>query len=225
MWTANLLEIILLSLQVTTIAVMLGGLVGIPAGALLAIFRFPGKRVLVTVIHTCMGLPPVLIGVLVYLLLSANGPLGSWELLFTPQAMMIAQFLLVTPIMMGITMSAVENKEQTYWETAQSLGASPRQLVWTVIREARGGIAAGLAAAYGRAVSEVGAVMLVGGNIEHHTRVMTTAIILETRMGHFSSGLLLGFVLLCISFLFNSALLLGMRGNAQVKRGGNRWRS
>jgi len=222
MWTADVLEIILLSLQVTTIAVLLGGLVGIPAGAVLALSRFPGKRLLITVIHTCMGLPPVLIGVLVYLLLSANGPLGSWELLFTPQAMMIAQFLLVTPILTGITMSAVENKERIYWETAQSLGATPRQLVWTVIREARGGIAAGLAAAYGRAVSEVGAVMLVGGNIEHHTRVMTTAIILETRMGNFSSGLMLGFVLLCISFAFNSALLLGMRGKGQENRGGNR---
>jgi tungstate transport system permease protein len=210
LFSSDVLEIILLSLQVTTIAVVAGALFGIPLGGLIGIYHFPGKRLIAAIVFTCMGLPPVLIGVVVYLLLSRQGPFGSFELLFTPKSMILAQFLLVTPIMIGLTMSAVQAKERIYWETAKSLGASPAQLVWTIIKEARRGIWSGIAAAYGRAISEVGAVMLVGGNIEHHTRVMTTAIILETRMGNFTAGLQLGLVLLLISFVFNSIMMLGM---------------
>lgn len=211
-------EIILLSLQVTTAAVLIGMLIGIPFGAFLALYRFRGKKILVILVFTCMGLPPVLIGVIVYLLLSKNGIFGSLQLLFTPEAMIIAQVLLVTPILTGLTMSAVQAKERTYWETAKSLGASPPQLIWLIIKEARRGIWSGVAAAYGRAISEVGAVMLVGGNIEHHTRVMTTAIILQTRMGDYATGLLLGLVLLVISFVFNSFLIIGMMENFNHRR-------
>ncbi|QQE73366.1 ABC transporter permease [Brevibacillus composti] len=218
--TPEVWEIIWLSLKVTTTAILLGACAGIPLGAFLGLYSFPGKRLAVILIYTCMGLPPVLVGVLVYLLLSRYGPLGSLGLLFTPEAMVIAQFVLVTPILAGLTMSAVHSKERAYWETAKSLGASPWQLVATIIREARKGIWAGVAAAYGRAISEVGAVMLVGGNIEHHTRVMTTAIILETRMGNFSAGLQLGLVLLLISFLFNSFLVSGVL--QQLKNNGRR---
>ncbi|MGO0061347.1 ABC transporter permease [Brevibacillus fluminis] len=211
-------EVIWLSLQVTTAAIVIGMLIGIPFGAFLGLYSFPGKRLVVIIIYTLMGLPPVLVGVIVYLLFSRYGPLGSLGLLFTPQAMVIAQVLLVSPIITGLTMSAVQAKEQAYWETAKSLGASPLQMMLTIIVEARKGIFSGIAAAYGRAISEVGAVMLVGGNILHHTRVMTTAIILETRMGNFSSGLALGLVLLAISFLFNSFLLIGALQQIQPKR-------
>ncbi|MFM1651821.1 ABC transporter permease [Brevibacillus sp. B_LB10_24] len=214
----EVLEIIWLSLQVTTSAVFFGALIGIPAGALLGLYAFPGRRLAVTIVYTLMGLPPVLIGVIVYLLLSKHGPLGSLQLLFTPEAMVIAQFVLVTPILAGLTMSAVQAKERTYSETAKSLGATPVQLVWTIVKESRKGIWAGIAAAYGRAISEVGAVMLVGGNIEHHTRVMTTAIILETRMGHYETGLYLGLVLLLISFVFNSFLMMGVLEQINAKR-------
>jgi len=208
--TADVTEVILLSLKVTTASVLIGVLIGVPLGALLGLSSFPGKQLLVAVIFTLMGLPPVLVGVIVYLLLSRYGPLGSLDLLFTPEAMIIAQVVLVTPILAGLSLTAVHAKERSYWETAKSLGATPFQLMLTILREARGGIWAGVATAYGRAISEVGAVMLVGGNIEHHTRVMTTAIILETRTGNFSAGLQLGLVLMAISFLFNSFLMLGM---------------
>lgn len=214
----DVLEIILLSLKVTTTAVLLGVLIGIPFGAFLGLYSFPGKKLVVTLVFTCMGLPPVLIGVIVYLLLSKYGMLGSLQLLFTPEAMIIAQFLLVTPILIGLTMSSVQAQERTYWETAKSLGANPAQLIWTIIKESRRGIWSGVAAAYGRAISEVGAVMLVGGNIEHYTRVMTTAIILETRMGNYTTGLQLGLVLLVISFIFNSFLMMGMIDKLNLKR-------
>jgi tungstate transport system permease protein len=214
----NVVEIILLSLKVTTTAVMAGALVGIPLGALLGLYPFPGKRLIVALVFTCMGFPPVLIGVVIYLLLSRSGPLGSMELLFTPQAMILAQFLLVTPIIIGLSMTAIQAKDSAYRETAKSLGASRPQLIWTIIKEARRGIWSGIAAAFGRAIAEVGAVMLVGGNIEHHTRVMTTAIILETRMGHFTEGLQLGLVLLLVSFAFNSVLMLGMMEQLRAYR-------
>ncbi|CAM3379786.1 MULTISPECIES: ABC transporter permease [Brevibacillus] len=210
MMTQDVWEVIWLSLQVTTVSVLIGMLLGIPTGTFLGLYTFRGKRLVVALIYTCMGLPPVLVGVVVYMLLSRYGPLGALGLLFTPEAMIIAQIVLVTPILAGLTMSAVQAKERAYWETAKSLGASPVQMMLTIVKEARGGIWSGVAAAYGRAISEVGAVMLVGGNIEHHTRVMTTAIILETRTGNFTAGLQLGLVLLAISFLFNSFLMAGV---------------
>jgi tungstate transport system permease protein len=218
MFTLDVWEIVWLSLKVTTTAIGIGMLIGIPCGAFLGLYSFPGKRLLVVLIYTCMGLPPVLVGVIVYLLLSRFGPLGSLGLLFTPQAMTIAQVALVTPILTGLTMAAVREKERVYWETAKSLGASPVQMIATIVREAQRGIWSGVAAAYGRAISEVGAVMLVGGNIEHHTRVMTTAIILETRMGNFSAALHLGLVLLAISFLFNSFLMAGTLNQWKTRR-------
>lgn len=218
MFTPDVWEVIWLSLQVTTTSVLIGMLIGIPAGAFLGLYSFSGKRLIVILIYTCMGLPPVLVGVVVYLLLSRYGPLGSLDLLFSAEAMIIAQVILVTPIITGLTMAGVQAKENAYWETAKSLGASPFQLMVTIIKEARGGIWSGIAAAYGRAISEVGAVMLVGGNIEHHTRVMTTAIILETRTGNFSGGLQMGIVLLAISFLFNSFMMVGMLNQMKARK-------
>ncbi|HJV46264.1 MAG TPA: ABC transporter permease [Bacillota bacterium] len=217
----NVLSVILLSLEISTTAIIIGILIGIPIGALLALTRFPGKRWIVALVYTCMGLPPVLIGVIIYLMLSRYGPLGSLEWLFSPQAMMMAQSILVTPIILGLTMSAVQAKEKLYTEALKSLGATPWQAAWTIIKEARKGIFAGLGTAFGRAISEVGAVMLVGGNIEGHTRVMTTAIILETRMGNYPTALTIGFVLLAISFILNSFLVMGIIGNLREER--NYW--
>ncbi|MBP1932726.1 ABC transporter permease [Ammoniphilus resinae] len=217
-FSQDVISVILLSLQVSTVAIVIGVLIGIPFGSFLGLYAFPGKRLLTVVIYTLMGLPPVLIGVIVYLLLSKHGPLGSLQWLFTPQAMMVAQSILVTPIIIGLSMSAVQAKEQTYLETIRSLGATPAQTIWTIIKESRKGIWAGVATAYGRAISEVGAVMLVGGNIEGHTRVMTTAIILETRMGNFDAALQLGAVLLIISFILNNLLVMGILADFRSRR-------
>jgi tungstate transport system permease protein len=216
------MEIIGLSIQVSTIAIIIGMLIGIPCGAFLGLYTFPGKRILVVLVFTFMGLPPVLIGVIVYMLLSKYGLLGYFELLFTPKAMIIAQSILVTPIITGLTMSAVQARERTYWETAKSLGAGPFQLVWAILKEARSGIWSGISTAYGRAISEVGAVMLVGGNIEHETRVMTTAIILETRKGNYNIALQIGVVLLLLSFIFNSFLVAGALQNLNAGRKNSR---
>lgn len=199
-----------MSIEVSTVAILFGMLIGIPCGAILGLYSFPGKRLMIILVFTFMGFPPVLIGVIVYLLLSKYGLLGFLQLLFTPEAMIIAQATLVTPIITGLTMTAVQARERAYWETAKSLGAAPLQWVWTILKEARSGIWSGIATAYGRAISEVGAVMLVGGNIEHSTRVMTTAIILETRKGSFNTALQIGIVLLVISFIFNSFLVTGV---------------
>lgn len=206
----DVIAVILLSLQVSASAILVGMVIGIPLGAVIGLFPFPGRKLIIALIYTMMGFPPVLIGVVVYLLLSRQGILGEWQLLFTPFAMVIAQIILVTPIITGLTLTAVYSKEKIFAETAQSLGANRLQMMWALVRESRKGIWAAVATAFGRAISEVGAVMLVGGNIEGHTRVMTTAIILETRKGNFEVGLALGIVLLLISFAINGFLLVGM---------------
>lgn len=205
----NIYEVIFLSLKVSFMAIMIGMLLGIPFGTFMGMSQFPGHRTVVVIIYTLMGLPPVLAGLIIYVLISAKGPLGSLELLFTPTAMVIAQVLLVTPIITGLTMVAVKGKEKIYLETAVSLGANRFQRAWLIIREAKVGIIAAVITAFGRAIAEVGAVMLVGGNIEHHTRVMTTAIILETRKGNFEQAVSIGIVLLIISFVVNGFLVIG----------------
>lgn len=205
-----LYEIIFLSLRVSLVAVCLGMLLGIPLGTFLGMYRFKGRQLITVIIYTLMGLPPVLVGVVVYLLLSAKGPLGEWQLLFTPTAMIIAQTLLVAPIISGLTMAAVKGKVKEFYEATVSMGANRLQTAWIIIRESKLGIFAAIATAFGRAIAEVGAVMLVGGNIEHVTRVMTTAIILETRKGNFNLALGLGLVLLVISFIINTFLVSGV---------------
>lgn len=208
-------EIIFMSLQVSLTATVVGIMLGIPLGTLLGLKKFPGRRVVINLIYTLMGLPPVLAGLLVYLLLSRTGPLGSLQLLFTPSAMIIAQVLLVTPIITGLTTVAVQAKERVFSETAVTLGAVPWQAALLVVREARGSIVVGIITAFGRAIAEVGAVMLVGGNIQHYTRVMTTAIVLETRKGDYNLALGLGLVLLLLSFTINGILYGGLMQFAQ----------
>jgi tungstate transport system permease protein len=205
---AEIVQVTILSLQVSLTALILSALIGIPAGAASALKKFPGKKILLNTVYTLMGLPPVLAGLLVYLLLTYRGPLGQYELLFTPSAMVIAQVFLATPIIWGLTARAVMALEQNVYDTAAALGASRRQAAFTLIREARMGIIAALTTAFGRVIAEVGAVMLVGGNIRWATRVLTTSIVLETRMGNFSTALALGMILLLISFLINLLIIL-----------------
>lgn len=216
----SLLPIILLSLQVSSLATLFGTILGIPIGSVIGMFTFPGRNLTMAFLYTLMGFPTVLIGVIVYLLLSRYGPLGNLELLFTPSAMVIAQTLLTTPVIAGLTMSAVYMKEKSLAETAQSLGATRIQTVAIIIRESKKGIWTGIATAFGRAISEVGAVMLVGGNIQGSTRVMTTAIILETRQGNMTNALVLGLVLLLITFISEVFLMIGMIAAFQKNKAG-----
>lgn len=202
----ELVQIIFLSVGVSGTAVLVAAVAGIPVGALLGLRSFPGRRVIAALLYTFMGLPPVVVGLAAYLVFSRSGPLGPLELLFTPVVMVIAQTVLALPIVAGLTMMAVRAKDADVRETALSLGATEWQATATVIREARGPIIGAVVTAFGRVTAEVGAVMIVGGNIAGHTRVMTTAIVLETSRGNFEMALGLGLVLLALSFAVNSIL-------------------
>jgi tungstate transport system permease protein len=182
---------------------------GVPGGAWLALTRFPGKRIFTAFIYTGMGLPPVVAGLMVYLLLSRSGPLGALGWLFSLRAMVVAQVLIATPLIVGVTMSAVLAVDPSLGIQLRGLGATRRQATLAILSEARIGVIVGLVAGFGSIISEVGAVMLVGGNIEGRTRVLTTAIVLETRKGNFDLALALGIILLGLSFLANLAMVLG----------------
>lgn len=203
---AGLMEIIGLSLLVSGSAVLISCLFGIPFGAAIGLRAFRGRRLIEGLISTMMGLPPIVAGLVVYLLLSSSGPLGVLGLLYTPGAMIIAQVVLVLPLITGLTLVAVRSKDRRIRETARSLGATEAQATVAVLGEARQGILGGVVAGLGRALGEVGAVMLVGGNLEGKTRVMTTAIVLETRRADFELAIALGLILLIISFVINLAL-------------------
>jgi tungstate transport system permease protein len=209
---AGLGQIVILSLYVSGVALGIATLLGVPAGALLALRAVPGRRLIELLIYTGMGLPPVVVGLAVYLLLSRSGPLGDLGWLFTPPAMIVAQTIIALPVVMGLTLTAVEGVDPRLRLQVRALGATPGQVLWAVLREAQGGVLAGIIAAFGSVISEVGAVMLVGGNIDGQTRVLTTAIVLETRQGNFAMALALGGVLLGLALLANALLLrLGRR--------------
>jgi len=199
----EIVSITSLSLQVSGSAVLLSALVGIPAGVLIALNEFPLKKSLITVINTLMGLPPVVAGLLVFLMISRAGPLGTFGVLFTPTAMIIAQFLLVTPIITGLSISAARAVDRTSIETAISLGAKKFETMLFVANEARQALFTAIIAGFGRAIAEVGAVMIVGGDIRWNTRVLTTSIVLETRKGEFAMAIALGLILLALSFTIN----------------------
>jgi len=201
----DLVEIVALSLRVTGTALLLSSFLGLPVGAALAVARFPGRHAVIAVLNALMGLPPVVAGLLVYLVLSREGPLGGLELLFTPAAMVIVQVVLVTPIVAALSRQVLEDLWAEYDETLRSLGARRVGAVATLIFEARHRLATTLLAGFGRAIGEVGAVMIVGGNIAHFTRVMTTAIVLETSRGDLARALALGIVLLAIALAVNAA--------------------
>ncbi len=186
---------------------MISAILGVPLGALIGLAKFPGKGVVRALLYTGMGLPPVVVGLFVYLLLSRSGPLGPLGWLFTPSAMIVAQTLIALPMMMGLTMTSVESVGLELRRQIHALGATRLQLAWTILREARIGVTAAVVAAFGAIISEVGAVILVGGNIAGQTRVLTTAIVLETRTGDFSLALALGVILLALTFAVNTALM------------------
>jgi tungstate transport system permease protein len=211
---AELVEIIGLSLHVTFSAVLIACLIGLPLGAVLAVGRFPGRGILVVLVSALMGLPPVVVGLAVYLMLSSAGPLGVLHLLYTPTAMIIAQAILVTPIIASLTRQVVEDLHVEYDELLRSMGASRRGTIVTLLWDARYSLLTAALAGLGRALAEVGAVMIVGGNINHVTRVMTTAIALETSKGELALALGLGIILVGLSILVNAALM-GMRKSAE----------
>jgi len=202
---AKLVDIVLLSLRVSLAAVMLASCIGLPVGALVAVTRFPGRKSLIVVLNALMGLPSVVVGLVVYLLLSRAGPLGSWGILFTPAAMVIAQTILVTPTLAALSRQIVEDGWDEYREQLRSLGARRIGVALTLLWDLRFSLVTIVLAGYGRAASEVGAVMIVGGNIDGVTRVMTTAIALETSKGDLPLALGLGIVLLGIVLAVNAA--------------------
>ncbi|MBD3677473.1 MAG: ABC transporter permease [Rhodobacteraceae bacterium] len=204
----DLWEIILLSLRVSLFAVLIAALIGMPLGAALAVGRFPGRQVLLVLLNALMGLPPVVVGLVVYLMLSNAGPLGVLQLLYTPTAMIIAQVLLVTPIIAALTRQAVETLNEEYADQLRSLGLSRLGSVPTLLWDGRFALMTALLAGFGRAIAEVGAVIIVGGNINHVTRVMTTTIALETSKGNLSLALALGLILILIALSVNAAVAL-----------------
>ncbi|MEW6116238.1 MAG: ABC transporter permease [Nitrospirota bacterium] len=207
----ELLSIILLSLMVSGTALVIATIVGLPLGALLGLKKVPGRDLLISLVNTFMGLPPVVVGLFVYLLLSRSGPLGFMGLLYSPAAMVIAQTVLALPIVTSLCHSALVSVDPIIKQAAATLGATPFQVTVTIIKEARYGIMSGVIAAFGRVMAEVGAILIVGGNIAGHTRVMTTAIALETDKGNFELALALGIILLSLSLCINITLHLVQR--------------
>ena len=202
-----LLQIILLSLRVTGLALVISTATGVPIGAALGLSRIQARGLITALLYTGMGLPPVVVGLFVYLTLSRSGPLGTLSWLFTPSAMVTAQVIIAFPLVSGLTMTAVQSVDPNLRLQVRSLGATHVQEIWAVLREARIGVVAAIVAAFGGIISEVGAVMLVGGNIEGKTRVLTTAIVLNTRTGEFSLAIALGIILLALAFIANVAML------------------
>ncbi len=200
----ELTDIVLLSLQVSLTAVLLAAILGLPLGAALAVGRFPGRQGIIVVLNGFMGLPPVVVGLLVYLLLSRAGPLGEYGLLFTPTAMVIAQTVLITPIIAALSRQTIEDAWREYEEQLRSLGASTGRAALTLLWDTRFSLVVALLAGFGRAAAEVGAVLIVGGNIAGVTRVMTTTIALETSKGDLALALALGFILVGLIMVVNA---------------------
>jgi tungstate transport system permease protein len=203
----QLLQIIALSLKVTLTAVAIATLLGFAVGGVLAVYRFPGRGAVAALLNALMGLPPVVAGLIVYLLLSNAGPLGVLQLLYTPGAMIIAQVILITPIVAALMRQTCEDLLEEYRDQLRSLGASSAEVVTTLLWDGRYRLITAVLAGFGRAIAEVGAVMIVGGNIDHVTRTMTTAIALETSKGNITLALALGMILLAIALVVNVALM------------------
>jgi len=195
-----------LTLEVTFAATLLSLILGIPLGTWLALTAFPGRKFLMALVNTGMGLPPVVVGLFVCLMLWRSGPLGSLHLIYTPTAIVIAQFVIACPIITGLTVSAIEQLNPRLRLQLLGLGASRSQLLWTLWREARLPLLAAVMAGYGGVISEVGASMMVGGNVRGHTRVLTTATVLETSKGNFAAAMALGMLLLLLAFIVNGML-------------------
>ncbi len=205
---SKLVEIVLLSLRVSLSAVAISALLGLPVGAAIAVGRFPGRQTVIVLLNALMGLPPVVVGLLVYLLLSRAGPLGPLGILFTPSAMVIAQSILILPIIAALSRQAIEDAWREYEEQLRSLGAGRMNAALTLLWDTRFSLLTTILAGFGRAAAEVGAVMIVGGNIDGVTRVMTTAIALETSKGDLPLALGLGIILIAIVIAVNAGAYL-----------------
>ena len=208
---ADLFEIVGLSMRVSLTAVAVACLIGLPVGASLAIAQFPGRHFLIVTISALMGLPPVVVGLIIYLFLSNTGPLGWLELLYSPSAMIIAQTILVAPIVAALSRQVIEDLNAEYAEQFRSLSVSLKTAIITLLWDARHSLATVALAGFGRAIAEVGAVIIVGGNIDHLTRVMTTAIALETSKGNLDLALALGLILIVIALAVNASVTI-LRG-------------
>ena len=212
-WDSRVVAAVSVSLEVALLATLLATLLGAPLGFAIATGRSRGSRVVEVALNTATALPTVVVGLLVYSLLSRRGPLGAWELLYTRSAMVIGETLLITPLMAALTVALVSGADPRIRETALTLGASRFGAAWTVLRELRRGALAAVATGFGRLISELGVALMVGGNIENSTRTMTTAIALETGKGEFALALALGFILLGVALLVNigAAAVTGTR--------------
>jgi tungstate transport system permease protein len=212
---AELLGVTWLSLKLSGAATVLSLLAGMPLGTILALGRFPGRGLVVALVNTGMGLPPVVVGLFISIVLWRSGPLGALELLYTPTAIVVAQFVIAVPVVTGLTLAAVQQIPERFRLQVQALGASRRQLLGILIREARLPLLAALMAGFGAVISEVGASLMVGGNIRGQTRVLTTATVLETGKGNFDVAIALSIILLTLTFLVNWALTwIQQRGRA-----------
>lgn len=207
----ELMQITLLSLKVSGIALLFSTLVGVPLGSFMGLRRFFGRHLVIVLLYTGMGFPPVVVGLFVYLMLSRAGPMGFLGWLFTPKAMIISQVIISFPLVAGFTMAAVMGVDPNLRQQVLSLGATQWQATFAVLREARVGVIVSIIAGFGSIISEVGSVMLVGGNIQGSTRVLTTAIVLETRKGNFDLAIALGLIVLGLAFVAN-ALMLKLQG-------------
>jgi tungstate transport system permease protein len=214
MWSGDpeVLGITWLSLKLSATATMLSLVVGIPIGTMLALVRFPGRRLVVALVNTGMGLPPVVVGLFISILLWRSGPFGALELLYTPSAIVLAQFVIAAPLVVGLTLAAVQQIPERFRLQMQGLGASRGQLLWVLVREARLLLLAALMAGFGAVISEVGASLMVGGNIRGETRVLTTATVLETGKGNFDVAIALSVILLGLTFIVNWALTTLQQG-------------
>ncbi len=202
----EVMDITLLTLRISITSMLITSIIFIPLGSFIHFHEFRGKRGLISIIQTLFALPTVVVGLLVFLLLSRSGPLGFLGLFFTPTGMVIGQVILISPIMIGLTLSALSGVDKTIRDTIVSLGATEFQAILATIKEARYAILAAVVTGYGRAISEIGAAMMIGGNIRGHTRVLTTAIALETSMGNIEFSLALGIILMSLAFVINILL-------------------
>src|SRR5512136_2196574 len=202
----EVLGITLLSLQVSGTATLISLFIGISIGTLVALTQFPGRRLVISLINTGMGLPPVVVGLFVTIFIWRNGPFGFLEILYTPYAMIIAQAIIATPIVMGISLAAIQNLPPNLRLQILSLGASRLQMVWILIKEARLPLLAAVMAGFGGVISEIGASIMVGGNIKGYSRVLTTATVMETSRGNFDIAIALGIILLLLAYLINLIL-------------------
>ncbi|MFZ3151045.1 MAG: ABC transporter permease [Anaerolineaceae bacterium] len=212
----ELRKIIAVTLRMSLLSTLISSLLGIPLGVLIGSTQFRAKRLVTRIMHTLMGLPPVVAGLFVFLLLSRSGPLGTFKLLYSVTAMVIAQVILITPIITGLTANIVSLKAPLIQETAAGIGLKPFKRMLYTIYECRTQFISTILTGFGRAISEVGAVQMVGGNVQYKTRVMTTAIMMQTNMGHFEFAIALGIVLLIISFVINSVVSRIQESTSQV---------